>query len=216
MMTPILQAQLAKQRITFHCNPPHAPHFGGAWEREIRSVKGALQVILKNQIVTEEVLCTALLEVEGILNAKPLGYASSDIADPDPITPNLLLMGRRDASLPQVIYGPGHFITSRRWKQSQVIADHFWSQFIRRYLPGLQLRQKWRDLTPDLAVGQVVMIVDSQLPRAMWPVGKISKVFPGADGVVRSAEVQVKDHTYIRPVVKLVTLPQMPEEETSA
>ncbi|XP_019204872.1 uncharacterized protein LOC109196100 [Oreochromis niloticus] len=120
MMTPILQAQLAKQRIAFHCNPPHAPHFGGAWEREIRSVKGALQVILKNQIVTEEVLCTALLEVEGILNAKPLGYASSDIADPDPITPNLLLMGRRDASLPQVIYGPGHFITSRRWKQSQV------------------------------------------------------------------------------------------------
>lgn len=75
------------------------PILGGAWEREIRSVKGALQVILKDQIVMEEVLRTALLEVEGILNAKPLGYTSSDIADPDPITPNLLLMGRQDASL---------------------------------------------------------------------------------------------------------------------
>lgn len=41
-----------------------------------------------------------MVEIEGILNSKPLGYVSSDIADPDPITPNLLLMGRYDASLP--------------------------------------------------------------------------------------------------------------------
>jgi len=38
--------------------------------------------------------------VEGILNSKPLGYASSEISDADPVTPNLLLMGRRDAFLP--------------------------------------------------------------------------------------------------------------------
>lgn len=63
IMTPILQGQLAKQRITFHYNPPHAPHFGRAWEREIRSVKAAFQVILKDQSVTEEVLRTALIEV---------------------------------------------------------------------------------------------------------------------------------------------------------
>lgn len=44
------------------------------------------------------------MEVESILNAKPLGYVSSDVADLDPVTPNLLLMGRRDASLPQVLY----------------------------------------------------------------------------------------------------------------
>ncbi|XP_034559382.1 uncharacterized protein LOC117827042 isoform X1 [Notolabrus celidotus] len=41
---------------------------------------------------------------EGIFNSKPSGYASSDIADPDPITPNLLLTGRRDPSLPQAVY----------------------------------------------------------------------------------------------------------------
>lgn len=56
------------------------------------------------QTVTEEVLRTVLIEVEGILNSKPLGYTSSDIADLDPITPYCFLIGRRDASLPQVIY----------------------------------------------------------------------------------------------------------------
>lgn len=44
-----------------------------------------------------------LIEVDGILNSKPLGYATSDMADPDPIMPNLLLMGQQGASLPQAI-----------------------------------------------------------------------------------------------------------------
>lgn len=60
----------------------------------------ALRIVIGAQTVTEEVLKTALIEIQGILNAKPLGYVSSDIADPDPVTPNYFLMGRTDASLP--------------------------------------------------------------------------------------------------------------------
>ncbi|KAI4903731.1 hypothetical protein NFI96_005124 [Prochilodus magdalenae] len=99
---PDLQAQLASQQIKFSFNPPNAPLFGGCWEREIRSLKTALRVTLGAQTVPKEVLKTVLIEIEGILDSKPLGYTSSDIADPDPITPNSLLMGRRDVSLPQV------------------------------------------------------------------------------------------------------------------
>nr|XP_054592608.1 uncharacterized protein LOC107395320 [Nothobranchius furzeri]XP_054592609.1 uncharacterized protein LOC107395320 [Nothobranchius furzeri] len=211
-MEPDLKQQLATQAINFCFNPPHSPHFGGAWEREIRAVKSALQVVLKDQVVAEEVLLTALIEVEGILNSKPLGYASADIADPDPITPNLLLMGRRDSALPQAVYGPSGTLSTRRWIHSQVISDHFWKRFIQNYLPGLQLRQKWRKSTDNMTVGQAVMIVDSNLPRGLWPVGTISQVFPGTDGVVRAAEVKVKDSLYVRPVTKLVGLPKVPED----
>lgn len=80
--------------MTFKFNPPSAPHFGGSWEREVRSVKEVLRVILGNQSVMEPVLRTVLIEVEGILKSKPPGYLSTDASDPDPITPNLLLMGR--------------------------------------------------------------------------------------------------------------------------
>ncbi|KAJ8347082.1 hypothetical protein SKAU_G00284830 [Synaphobranchus kaupii] len=152
-LEPAHQEQVAEQCITFKFNPPLAPHFGEAWEREIKSVKASLQVVLKDHIVSEEVLSTVLIEVEGILNSKPLGYASSDLADPDPITPNLLLMGRQDSSLPQAVYSSSDLLGRRRWKHSQVLADHFWGQFTRRYLPSLQLRQKWRNNPPELAVG---------------------------------------------------------------
>ncbi|KAL1282342.1 hypothetical protein QQF64_001145 [Cirrhinus molitorella] len=93
-MEPELQTRLADYQIDFKFNPPSAPHFGGIWEREVRSIKNALQVAVGSQATTEDILSTVLVEVEGILNSKPLGYATSDVADIDPVTPNLLLMGR--------------------------------------------------------------------------------------------------------------------------
>ncbi|XP_049329393.1 uncharacterized protein LOC111189354 [Astyanax mexicanus] len=208
-----LQAQLAGHQIKFAFNPPGAPHFGGCWEREIRSVKSALQVTLGAQAVTEEVLRTLLIEVEGILNSKPLGYTSSDLADPDPVTPNILLMGRRDASLPQVVYQNSEMLGRRRWRHSQLLADHFWKHFIQYYLPSLQARQKWRTEKQDLQLEDTVMIIDPQLPRALWPVGRVTQVFPGADKRIRSADVQVKDRTYTRPVARLVSLPALPDDD---
>lgn len=212
-LDPSLRQQLANQSIAFKFNPPLSPHFGGTWEREVRSVKTSLQVVLRDQVVSEEVLSTVLVEVEGILNSKPLGYVSSDLADPDPVTPNLLLMGRHDASLPQAAYGSSDLLGRRRWRHSQVLADRFWSQFTRQYLPDLQRRQRWRTPTVGLAVDQVVMVVDSQLPRALWPIGKVTKVHPSDDGTIRSADVNIKGTVYTRPVTKLVPLPKMPDDD---
>ncbi len=128
------QSHLASQKIEFVYNPPGAPHFGGCWEREIRSIKAALKVTIGAQTVTEEVLRTFLVEVEGVLNSKPLGYTSSDVADLDPITLLFFfLIGRRDASLPQVGYQNSEILSHRRWRHSQLLADNFWRNFLKHY-----------------------------------------------------------------------------------
>ena len=155
---------------------------------------------------------TVLIEVEGIINSKPLGYTSSDIADPDPITPNMLLMGRRHPSTPQVIYADSELLSRRRWRQCQVLADQFWVKFIRDYLLSLQTRSKWQRDREDLDVDSIVMIVDPQLPHALGTVGTVTAVNPGADGRIRAAQVQVKDWTYTQPVSRLVRLPTLPQD----
>ena len=54
-----------------------------------------------------------------------------------------------------------------------------------------------------------MLIVDPQLPQALWPVGKVTATYPGADGHIPTAAVKVKERTYIRPVARLVQLPKL-------
>lgn len=130
--------QLNDYQFLFKFNLPTAPHFGGVWEREVHSNKAALPVAVGSQFISENVLSySVLVEAEGILNSKPLGYLSTDVVDLDAITPNLLLMGQRDASLPQVAYALGE-MGRCRWHHCQNLVEQFWTQFTRNYLPLLQ------------------------------------------------------------------------------
>ncbi len=102
-MSKELQSQLAKSQICLQFNLPNVPQFGRTWDREVRSTKAVLYVTLGSQTVTV-VLQTVITEVEGILNSKPLGYVSTDVADVDLVTSNHSLMGQLDLSLPPVVY----------------------------------------------------------------------------------------------------------------
>ena len=191
-----LKAAISPHQVNFQFNPPSAPHFGRSWEREIKSVKMALYVALGKQSTTDTNLHTVLVEVEGILNSKPLGYVSSDLADTDPVTPNMLLMGRPDSSLPQAIHSSRELHGRRKWHHSQILADHFWTAFIWHYLPKLQTRKKWKSDKVNLDSSQVVLIVDSQYPRPSWPIKRITEIYPGKDGKVRSASSSKVGSTY--------------------
>lgn len=68
---------------------------------------------------------------------------------------------------------------------------------MRHYLPNLQLRQKWHVETKPITVGCVVMLVDPQLPRARWLIGRVGRTFSGVDGHVRSVKVSVKCRLYV-------------------
>lgn len=98
-------------------------------------------------------------------------------------------------------------LIQRRWRHSQVLADQFWTSFIRNYLPNLQIRQKWQQDQGNLKDSDVVMILDPRLPRALWPIGKVLKTFLGKDARVRVAEIEIKGKSYVRPVSRLIPLP---------
>ncbi|XP_063386208.1 uncharacterized protein LOC134672238 [Cydia fagiglandana] len=88
-----LQGEALSKGIEWRFNPPAAPHMGGTWERLIRSVKNALHAILKERAPSEEVLHTAMLEAELVVNSRPLAYVATDHDEPVVLTPNHLLLG---------------------------------------------------------------------------------------------------------------------------
>ena len=48
-----IDEHLIQRGIRWNFNPPAAPHFGGVWERLVRSCKKAMYAVLGNRSVTE-------------------------------------------------------------------------------------------------------------------------------------------------------------------
>ena len=199
--------ELSKEHIKWTFLPPGASHMGGAWERLVGSVKRALRVTVGSQCVSDEVLHTALLEVEAMINGRPLTHVSTDGTDVEPLTPNHLLLGCSYVNRSPGVFHPGEIDSRRRWRQAQTMADHFWRRWRREYVPSLAKRQKWLNSTRNLKEGDVVLMVESDSPRGFWPLARVVKVFPGVDGVVRSVQLRVSGGgCYHRPVTKVCLL----------
>ena len=66
-----------------------------------------------------------------------------------------------------------------------------------------------REITRDSSqfkLANAVIIVDEQSPRNLWPIGRVSEVFPDDSGFVRRVKVMTKKSTLERPVSKLCLL----------
>ena len=201
-----LTDKLSQKGIKWIFNPPYTSHFGGVWEGLIRDVKRALKAILQSSLVTDHVLRTVFAEVEAILNSRPLTRSREDANDSTAITPAQLLLQR-----PAVVLPPGEFdqetvMTRRKWKQAQILANHFWNRWIKEYLTTLHLRQKWLKPQRNVRVGDLVLVSEKNIPRGLWPVAVITKVFRGPDEKIRTVELRTKDSVYVRLIVKVVLL----------
>ena len=197
---------LAKRGIEWHFIPPRAPHMGGAWERLVQSVKRTLKVMLNNQCVHETTLHTFMCEVESIINSRPLTYLSSDAQDPEPLTPSHLLLGRDPHVAPPVVTSEHDIDSRKRWRQVQVLADHFWKRWRREYLPLRALSSKWTKEEPNLKLNDVVLVMDENAPRGFWPLARVIAIHPSQDGRVRTVQVKTSSGVLVRPVSQLCLL----------
>ncbi|XP_028161685.1 uncharacterized protein LOC114359071 [Ostrinia furnacalis] len=147
--------------------PPNAPHMGGCWERLVRSIKTALRTTLKERVPSEQTLLTLLAEAEYFVNSRPLTYIPLGCDDSPALTPNdFLFTDTNFIDRPFGQFTDGDMLR-RSWRESQRLADLTWKRWVREYLPTLTRRDKWfkADSRP-LAVGDIVIVADDQLPRA--------------------------------------------------
>ncbi|GFY23646.1 integrase catalytic domain-containing protein [Trichonephila clavipes] len=81
---------------------PKSPHFGGLWEVGVKSVKHHLKRAIGNLHFTFEEFETIMIQVEGILNSRPLTPLSSDADNFDALTPGHFLIERPITSIPEL------------------------------------------------------------------------------------------------------------------
>ena len=81
---------------------------------------------------------------------------------------------------------------TNRWKLCQALVQYFWDHWSKSYLSSLQKRNKWLEPLPNVEVGDLVMMLDESSPLiTTWRMGKVTSTYPGTDGKVRAADVQV-------------------------
>lgn len=196
-----------QQNIKFFFSPPYAPHFGGIFEAGIRSAKYHIKRVMGNAHLTFEEISTLFAQVEAILNSRPLSPLSSSPSDFLPLSPGHFLIGRPLTALPAPSSEERAEVPSRnRYRQLENIRQHFWKRWQREYICELQHRTKWKSNTDKLNVGDLVLLHEDNVPPLCWRLGRVTRLFQGADGISRVADVMTARGSARRALVRLCPL----------
>jgi len=201
-----IQGTTAQKGVKWTFNPPGAPHFGGAREVMVKAAKKAIYAVLSNSDVTDKELITVVTDAESLLNSRPLTYQSANIKDDVPLASNHFLHGQMGGQFAPESIDTTRFNPQKRWRKVQELISRVRSRWLKEYLPMLNTRPKWTDITKDLKKGDIVLDLEPNLPRGKWPLGHIVDTYTGKDGHSQVAKVQCGEKTVVRPIHKLVPL----------
>ncbi|KAJ0184405.1 hypothetical protein K1T71_000828 [Dendrolimus kikuchii] len=202
-----LSSDLANEGIEFHFIPAYSPHFGGIWEAGVKSTKFHLVRVLGNCNLSYEELNTTLVQIEAILNSRPLTPLSSHPEDMMPLTPGHFLIGRPLTSLPMKDLQDNNFTYLNRFHRIEQLRQHFWKRWSKEYISELQLRTKWRTENSPLKIDALVVLKEDNLPPLKWKLGRIVAVHPGSDNVARVADIKTSSGVIRRSFSKICPLP---------
>lgn len=205
---PALRDFCISEEIEWRFIPPRSPNFGGIWEAGIKSVKQHMKRVLGSCVPTYEEMLTLLKQIEGCLNSRPISPLSADPRDPLPLTPGHFITGGPITALPDVDVAEFSASKLSRYEETQKNVQLFWKRWKLEYLNHLQQRnKKFSSIQPNLLVGQLCLIKEDNLPPCTWITGRVIKVHPGPDGLVRVATLYTPKGEIKRSISKLCILP---------
>ena len=187
--------RVTKGRTDWHFHPAQSQFRNGAVESMVKKFKRTLVHKFGSKLMFMLELQTCFKVVACILNSRPIyarwGNRGGD--DPDylsPLTPNMLLTGRANTSLPVRNYG---FSDKPLFRLSYVeeCISQWWGQFMSQNFSSLVPRQKWFFTRRNMKVGDVVLIqYEDKSKPGTFRLGVIIAVEEDRDGLVRTVTVQ--------------------------
>ena len=141
-----------------------------------------------------------LVEVESVLNSRPLTYVYEDEIE-EPLTPSHLMIGRRLLSCNTTPKREGTSNSrtdlNKRAKYIRFLQEHFWNRWQKEYLTELRRFHRYaigsNKSTSEAGVkeGDIVLVMDDKRPRNTWNLGRVRKMIKRTDGKARGAVVRV-------------------------
>jgi hypothetical protein len=183
-----------------------APWHGGFYERMVRSIKNPLKKVLGNAMLSFQELVTILTNVEAQINSRPLTDISADKNDPTPLTPGHFLIGRNMMIVPNIPKVIQNTTLGKRWYYRQRLEKQFWTRWYKEYIAELNQFKKWTSVNANARVGDIVLIVEDNVKKQYWLLGRIEEVHLGRDNLVRSVTLRTKKGLIRRPIQRLCLL----------
>jgi hypothetical protein len=198
---------LANEGIDWKFIPPRAPNFGGLWEAAIKAFKYHFKRVVSGANLNYEEFLTVITQIEGILNSRPLSPLSSNEDDFGALTPAHFLIGRSMNAIPEPDLTNVSDNRLKNWQKVPKFVQILRRKWRHNYLNELQQRSKWRWEKNNIKVGELVLLVEDNLPTHKWALGRIIDVYFGNDNKVRVVLVKTQQDTFKRSVSKICVLP---------
>ena len=191
------QQYAASKNVEWKFNLESAPWYGGFWERLVGTVKRCLKKTIGKSKLSYDELQTVLLEIENVLNSRPLCYLYDDDHE-HIVTPNHLLYGRKLNVNSINSDGGGNFNISmenvtKRMRYMNSVILHFWRRWSSEYVTSLREYSRVHRNTGTLvpSIDDVVIVFEDKQPKQSWKLGRIVELITSKDNKIRGAKVKL-------------------------
>eukprot|EP00794_Sanderia_malayensis_P007378 gene7378-biopygen5953 len=186
-----MQDLLQEQKINWRFNLSRSPWWGGFFERMVGMVKNTFRKTLGLANLTVSELQEVLLDIEFCLNNRPLTYQTDQLED-EVLTPNHLIHGRRIKPIrDEEIFSDEDKIPARKTTVSSKVQRKMLETMVTRIFNKSKEHHKINQGGYNkIAVGDIVLVKDENLPRNKWKLGKVIDIIRGKDGVERGVTLK--------------------------
>ena len=187
-------------------NPPRASHQGGFYEIFFKIFRKIFRTVASESTLTEFDLLNYVTEIERILNNRPITNLPANPNDCTALAPSTILTGSLADVSDSREFSKAD-ACRHAWRKTRYLANKFWDQWTKQYLPLLQPKKKWFGAERNFAIGDLVLMLDERMPRDQWPKAIVTETLPDNAGLVRRVRVRTADGTvYARDIPKLCLL----------
>ena len=187
--------------------PLYSPWMGSVWKRMIKTTKTCLFRTLGRAKFDYFQLLTMISDIQRAINSRPLTYRSTSDTEVLPLTPNAFLHPNVYGNI-SVKTDSGGCPDIKPISRSQLLDDlpekekllnNFKELWNKEYL--LSLRESCKDLhnmdfRNKIQVNDVVFIKNPAKTRPFWKLGRVTELFQGNDGNIRSAQITRGDENH--------------------